>query len=98
MGPNPILQKKKKFGQRKGYTREDEHTQDKNHMRTGPGEKAVISASQGGWVELRRNETCRHLDLGPVASRTMRKLSVVLATQSVVFYYSSHRKLIYVLI
>lgn len=47
---------------------------------------------------LGRNQSCQHLDLGHLASRTVRKLiSVVYATLSVVLRYDSPRKLIHTL-
>lgn len=54
---------------RSGHT----HTQRKDHMKT-QGEDSCPQAKNRG---LRRNQPCRHLDLGRPASRTVRKYTAV---------------------
>ena len=77
--------KRSRLGHRK-------HTQKDSHVTT-QREGSRLQAKERG---LRRNWTCSHLDLALPASRSVRKLiSVVKATQSVVFCYGSPSKLIY---
>lgn len=67
------------------------NTQRIDHV--GQKESSHLQGQERG---LRINQICRHLEIGLLASRILKKcISVVEATPSVVFCYGSSNKLIY---